>query len=133
MVLTPGTHLGAYEILSPLGGGGMGEVYRGRDTRLGRDVAIKVVSERRTNDSNALARFQREARTVAALSHPNIVALHDIGSENGVAFIVMELLEGESLNQCIAPSGLSCRRALEIGAQSPMRLPPPTAGSCIVT
>ena len=116
MVLSPGTRLGAYEILAPLGAGGMGEVYRGKDTRLGREVAVKVVSERLTGDSNALARLQREARAVASLSHPNIVALYDIGSENGVAFIVMELLEGESLNQCIAAGGLPWRGALEIAA-----------------
>ena len=116
MVLSPGTRLGAYEILAPLGAGGMGEVYRGKDTRLGREVAIKVVSERLTNDSNALARLQREARAVASLSHPNIVALYDIGSEHGVAFIVMELLEGEPLNQCIAAGGLPWKRALEIAA-----------------
>lgn len=116
MVLSPGTRLGAYEILAPLGAGGMGEVYRARDTRLGREVAVKVVSERLTSESNGLARLQREARAVASLSHPNIVALHDIGSENGVAFIVMELLEGESLNQCIAAGGLPWKRALEIGA-----------------
>ena len=116
MVLSPGTRLGAYEILAPLGAGGMGEVYRGRDTRLGREVAVKVVSQRLTSDSNALARLQREARAVASLSHPNIVALYDIGSENGVAFIVMELLEGESLNQCITAGGLPWRRALEIAA-----------------
>jgi serine/threonine protein kinase/tetratricopeptide (TPR) repeat protein len=94
----------------------MGEVYRGKDTRLGREVAVKVVSERLTNDSNALARLEREARAVASLSHPNIVALYDIGSANGVAFIVMELLEGESLNQCIAAGGLPWSRALEIAA-----------------
>ena len=116
MILTPGTRLGAYEILAPLGAGGMGEVYRGKDVRLDREVAVKVVSERLTSDSDALARLQREARAVASLSHPNIVALYDIGSENGVAFIVMELLEGESLNQCIVAGGLSWRRALEIAA-----------------
>lgn len=116
MVLSPGTRLGAYEILAPLGAGGMGEVYLGKDTRLGREVAVKVVSERLTNDSNALARLEREARAVASLSHPNIVALYDIGSANGVSFLVMELLEGESLNQCIAAGGLPWRRALEIAA-----------------
>jgi len=116
MVLSPGTRLGAYEILEPLGAGGMGEVYRGKDTRLGREVAVKVVSERLTSNPNALARLQREARAVASLSHPNIVALYDIGSENGLAFIVIELLEGEPLNQCIAAGGLPWRRALEIAA-----------------
>jgi eukaryotic-like serine/threonine-protein kinase len=116
MTLTPGTRLGAYEILAPLGAGGMGEVYRGKDPRLDREVAVKVVSERLSSDSNALARLQCEARAVASLSHPNIVALYDIGSENGVSFIVMELLDGESLDQCITAGGLPWRRALEIAA-----------------
>ncbi len=116
MILTAGTRLGAYEILAPLGAGGMGEVYRGRDVRLDREVAVKVVSERLTSDSNALARLQREARAVASLSHPNIVDLYDVGSENGVAFIVMELLDGESLDQSLAAGGLPWRRALDIGA-----------------
>ncbi len=116
MNLPSGTRLGAYEILAPLGAGGMGEVYRGRDTRLDREVAVKVISERLRNDANALARLQREARAVASLSHPNIVALHDVGSDNGVAFIVMELLDGESLAQCIVAGGLPWKRAVEIAA-----------------
>jgi serine/threonine-protein kinase len=114
MTLTAGTRLGAYQILAPLGCGGMGEVYRATDTRLGRDVAVKVVSGRLMDDPNALVRFEREARTVAALSHPNIVALYDIGHENGVVFAVMELLQGESLERHLATQPPSWRRALEI-------------------
>ena len=97
MTLNSGAKLGPYEIVSPLGAGGMGEVYRAKDSRLGREVAIKVLPESMANDSEALARFEREAKAVAALSHPNILALHDIGNENGVAYAVMELLEGETL------------------------------------
>jgi len=114
MALTAGTRLGAYHIVAPLGAGGMGEVYRATDTRLGRDVAVKVVSGRLMDDPNALARFEQEARTVAALSHPNIVALYDFGRENGIVFAVMELLEGESLERYLASEHISWRRALEI-------------------
>jgi tetratricopeptide (TPR) repeat protein len=114
MVLTAGTRLGAYQILAPLGAGGMGEVYRATDTRLGREVAVKVVSGHLMDDPNALARLEREARTVAALSHPNIVALYDFGRENGIVFAVMELLEGEPLERYLATEHLSWRRALEI-------------------
>src|SRR6187397_2707511 len=102
MTLAAGTRLGPYEILSPLGAGGMGEVYRARDTRLHREVAIKVLPQRVADDADALARFEREAKSVAALSHPNILALHDVGRENGVAYAVMELLEGETLREALA-------------------------------
>jgi serine/threonine protein kinase len=97
VTLSTGTRLGPYEVLSPLGSGGMGEVYRARDTRLERDVAIKVLPDRMVQDSAALSRFEREAKAVAALSHPNILAIHDFGTHEGVAFAVMELLEGETL------------------------------------
>src|SRR5215510_892858 len=116
MGLTAGTRLGAYQIVAPLGAGGMGEVYRATDTRLGRDVAVKVVSGRLMDDPNALARLEREARIVAALSHPNIVALYDFGREEGIVFAVMELLEGESLERYIASERTSWKRALEIAA-----------------
>jgi serine/threonine-protein kinase len=115
MTLTAPTRLGAYQIVAPLGAGGMGEVYRATDTRLGRDVAVKVVSGCLMDDPSAVARFEREARTVAALSHPNIVALYDVGHENGIVFAVMELLEGESLERHLATEHLSWRRALDIG------------------
>jgi TolB-like protein/tetratricopeptide (TPR) repeat protein len=114
MALTAGTRLGAYQVLAPLGAGGMGEVYRAMDTRLGREVAVKVISGHLMDDPNALARFEREARTVAALSHPNIVALYDVGRQNGVVFAVMELLEGEPLERYLATQHLSWRRAIEI-------------------
>ncbi|HET7705745.1 MAG TPA: protein kinase, partial [Thermoanaerobaculia bacterium] len=94
---TPGTRLGPYEILTALGAGGMGEVWRARDHRLHRDVAIKVLPEAMANTQSALARFEREARAVAALSHPNILAIHDFGNDNGVVYAVMELLEGSTL------------------------------------
>src|SRR5262245_65040797 len=97
MALDPGTRLGQYTITSSIGAGGMGEVYRARDSKLDRDVAIKVLPAQLTADPEALARFEREAKAVAALSHPNILAIHDFGSLGGVSFAVMELLEGETL------------------------------------
>src|SRR5207248_8470416 len=116
MSLISGTRLGAYEILTPIGAGGMGEVYRARDTRLGREVAIKGVTDRLMTDPDAVARFEREARAIAALSHPNIVALHDVGRDNGTAFAVMELLDGESLDRRLAAADLPWRTALHIAA-----------------
>src|SRR6266705_6723181 len=97
MSLSPGTRLGPYEILAPLGVGGMGEVYRGRDSKLKRDVAIKVLPQSLSADPDALARFEREALAVAALSHPNILAIFDFGTHEGTAYAVTELLEGETL------------------------------------
>src|SRR5271167_256306 len=97
MSLAVGTKLGPYEILAPLGAGGMGEVYRARDTRLGREVALKVLPESFARDADRLRRFEQEARAVAALNHPNILAIHDIGEEGGAPYIVSELLDGESL------------------------------------
>jgi eukaryotic-like serine/threonine-protein kinase len=118
MLVTSGTCLTArYEILSPLGAGGMGEVYRARDLRLGRDVAIKVLTEHLALNSDALARFEREAKAVAALSHPNILAIHDFGSDDNVSFAVMELLEGETLRKRIKDSKLTWRKAVEIAVQ----------------
>jgi serine/threonine-protein kinase len=116
MRLAAGDRLSAYEIVAPLGAGGMGEVYRARDTRLGREVAIKIVSEQLAEKPDSLARLEREVRTVAALSHPNIVALYDIGRDRDVAFAVMELLDGEPLDRCIGRPGLIPRRAMEIAA-----------------
>src|SRR5512141_461578 len=97
MPITTGTHLGSYEILGPLGAGGMGEVYRARDAKLNREVAIKVLPAGLARDAAALARFEREAQAVAALSHPNILAIHDFGTADGVTYAVTELLEGETL------------------------------------
>src|SRR5262249_36169612 len=108
------SQLGPYTIIAPLGAGGMGEVYRARDTRLERDVAIKVVPEQFAQDANALARFHREVRAVAALSHPNIVTIHDIGTEQGLAYAVMELLEGQTLRHRIKQGNLDCPTAIEI-------------------
>ncbi len=114
MALVIGNRLGPYEISAPLGAGGMGEVYRARDTRLGRDVALKVLPDAVARDPDRLARFEREARTVAGLNHPNIVVLHSIEEENGARFITMELVEGESLDRCIVPRGLPLSRVLEL-------------------
>ena len=98
MTLSAGTRLGPYEILAPLGAGGMGEVYRARDTRLGRDVAIKVLPAHLSPDPGAAAqRFEREARDDLALNHPHICTLHDVGQQDGTDYLVMELLEGETL------------------------------------
>ena len=112
--LRPGDRLGPYEIVAPLAAGGMGLVYHARDTRLGRDVALKLVAPRLETDERALRRFEREARAVAALSHPNIVALHDVGQENTHAFAVMELLRGESLRQRLARGPLTIQEALRV-------------------
>jgi eukaryotic-like serine/threonine-protein kinase len=116
MTLVSGVRLGRYEILGPLGAGGMGEVYRARDTRLDRTVAVKVLPEALQGDDEALSRFEREARAIAALSHPNILAIHDFGHEGNVSYSVTELLEGETLRTALARGPLASRRAFEIGA-----------------
>lgn len=116
MRLAAGALLGPYRILAPLGAGGMGEVYRAHDARLNRDVAIKVLPEHLTNDPAALARFESEAKAVAALSHPNILVLHDFGSQDGTTWAVTELLEGETLRECLDRGALPWRKAMEIGA-----------------
>ncbi len=117
MTLAPGTKLGPYEILAPLGAGGMGEVWKGRDPRLDRFVAIKVLPEHLAAHPDALARFEREAKAVAALNHPNITALFDIGREGATAFAVMELLEGETLRSRLAQGPLPARKALDAARQ----------------
>ena len=117
MKLEEGTVLGSYSIRELLGSGGMGEVYRASDTRLKRDVAVKVLRERLAENSEALARFEREAQSIAALSHPNILAVHDVGSESGISYLVMELLEGESLRTRMERTNLSTRKAVEIARQ----------------
>ncbi len=116
-LMNPGTRLGPYEILAPLGAGGMGEVYRARDSKLKREVAIKVLPESLAKDADALARFEREAHAVAALNHPNILSIHDFGNENGVAYAAMELLEGETLRSRLDGGALPQRRAVEIAIQ----------------
>lgn len=115
VTLPAGTRLGPYEILAPLGTGGMGEVYRARDTRLGRDVAIKVPPAHLARDPAALARFEREAQAVAALSHPNILDIHDFGQADGVYLAVTELLHGETLRERLATREIPWRTAIEIG------------------
>src|SRR5213079_3396227 len=115
-MLAPSTRLGPYEILAPLGSGGMGEVYRARDTRLGREVAIKVISERFADNAGLQARFEREARAVAALSHPNILAIHDYGTQGSVTYAVAELLEGETLRARLAKGAMPWHEAVEFGA-----------------
>ena len=99
MTLSPGAILGQYEIRSPLGAGGMGEVYRALDTRLNREVAIKVLPESVTADPDRLRRFEQEARAAAALNHPNILAVYQMATGNGVSYLVSELLEGETLRE----------------------------------
>jgi eukaryotic-like serine/threonine-protein kinase len=117
MSLSPGTRLGPYEVLAPIGAGGMGEVYQARDTKLDRDVAIKVLPESVSRDADVLARFEREAKAVAALSHPNILGIFDFGTHGGTAYAVMELLEGETLRSKVDAGALSQRRAVEYALQ----------------
>ena len=117
MAVREGTRLGPYEIRTPVGAGGMGEVYRAHDTRLNRDVAIKILPEHLTRDSDAAARFARETQAVAALSHPNILAIHDVGMERGTIFAVTELLEGRTLATVIADEHPSLKRSVEYAVQ----------------
>jgi Tol biopolymer transport system component len=117
MPLSPGDRLGPYEIVSPLGQGGMGIVLRARDTKLERDVAIKVLPRNLAEDPDALGRFEREAKAVAALSHPNILAIHDFGREEGTLYAAMELLEGETLRQRLQEGALPPRKAVEIAVE----------------
>jgi hypothetical protein len=109
--------LGPYEILAPVGAGGMGEVYRARDTRLGRDVAVKVLPAAFASDPDRLRRLEQEARATAALNHPNILAIHDLGTHEGSPYLVEELLEGSSLRERLKDGALPCRKAVEIAAQ----------------
>ena len=117
MPLTLGTRLGPYEIVAPLGAGGMGEVYRARDTRLGRDVAIKVLPEHLSAQPEVRARFEREAKTVSSLNHPHICALYDVGSENSVDFLVLELVEGDTLADRLKRGPLPAADLLRFGTQ----------------
>ncbi len=117
MALTTGSRLGPYEIVAPLGAGGMGEVYRARDSRLGREVAVKVLPGHLSGDPALKARFEREARTVSQLNHPNICVLHDIGRDADVDYLVMELVEGETLAHRLEKGPLPLPEALRVGAQ----------------
>jgi Tol biopolymer transport system component len=117
MAIAPGTKLGPYEIIAPLGAGGMGEVYRAHDSRLDRDVAIKVLPEHLMSDASLRLRFEREAKAICKLSHPNICTLHDIGNQDGIDFLVMELIEGETLELRLARGPLSSEQTLKFSAQ----------------
>ena len=117
MVLAPGTKLGPYEVVAPLGAGGMGEVYRARDARLERDVAVKILPQHLSSDPALKARFEREARSVSALSHPHICHLYDIGSQDGTDYLVMELLEGQTLAQRLERGPLPVKQVLERGME----------------
>ena len=117
MPLTPGARLGPYEVVGPLGAGGMGEVYRARDTRLRRDVAVKVLPEAFLRDPDRLRRFEQEALAASALNHPNILTIHDIGSEAGAPYVVSELLEGQTLREALSKGPLSADKAVEFGVQ----------------
>jgi serine/threonine protein kinase len=123
MHLAPATRLGAYEIVAPLGAGGMGEVYRAKDLRLGREVALKVLPADVASHDDRLARFEREARTVAGLTHPNIVVLYSVEDADGIRFLTMELVEGQSLDRCLAALGLPVARVLEIARHTPVLAP----------
>src|SRR5262245_37431601 len=117
MTLAVGARLGAYEIVSALGAGGMGEVYRARDTRLDRDVALKVLPDSFVHDPDRLARFQREAKVLASLNHPNIAHIHGLEESNGVRALVMELVEGEDLAQRLTHGAIPIDEALPIAKQ----------------
>jgi len=117
MPLAPGTHLGPYEITTPLGAGGMGEVYRARDTRLERTVAIKILPEQLCKDPTRKQRFEREAKTISSLNHPHICTLHDIGSQDGIDYLVMECVEGETLAKRLEKGPLPLEQVLKYGAQ----------------
>src|SRR5215467_6085764 len=115
MALNPGTKLGPYEIQSPLGAGGMGEVYRARDTRLDRTVALKVLASHLSSSPELKQRMEREARAISSLNHPHICQLYDIGSQDGADFLVMEFLEGETLAERVQRGALPLGEICKIG------------------
>ncbi|HWZ85940.1 MAG TPA: serine/threonine-protein kinase [Thermoanaerobaculia bacterium] len=117
MQISTGTRLGQFEIVGRLGAGGMGEVYRARDTRLGRDVAVKALSAEVPPDPTRLSRFETEARSASSLNHPNIVTIHEVGGDAASPFIVMELVEGRTLRDILSTGALPVRRALNLAAQ----------------
>jgi len=117
MPLAPGTQLGPYEITAPLGAGGMGEVYRARDTRLERTVAIKILLEHFSADPVRKQRFEREAKTISSLNHPHICVLHDVGSQDGIDYLVMECVEGETLAKRLEKGPLPLEQVLKYGIQ----------------
>jgi len=116
MSLATGSRIGPYEIVELLGEGGMGQVYRARDPRLGRDIAVKILTAESRHNEEAIARFEREARAVASLSHPNILAIHDFGSDEGIFFVVTELLQGRTLRDAMqTPTKLVNGTATDLG------------------
>src|SRR5262245_38635391 len=117
MPLAAGNRLGPYEIVAPIGAGGMGEVYRAKDPRLGRDVAIKVLPASFSSDPDRLKRFEQEARAAGVLNHPNITVVYDIGSHDGALYGVQELLEGETLRAELAGGRFSPRKAIDYAIQ----------------
>ncbi|HYT31082.1 MAG TPA: serine/threonine-protein kinase, partial [Thermoanaerobaculia bacterium] len=117
MSLSPGTRLGPYEILAPIGAGGMGEVYRAKDSRLGRDVAIKVLPASFSADPDRLRRFEQEARAAGILNHPNITAVYDIGTHGDTLYVVQELLQGETLRTALSGGKLAQRKAIDYALQ----------------
>jgi len=117
MNIPEGSRLGPYEIVSPLGAGGMGEVYRARDTRLGRDVAVKVLPASFADDKTRLSRFRQEACAAGALNHPNILAIYDVGTDDSAPYVVSELLEGETLRQRMGGAALPQRKAIDYSQQ----------------
>ncbi len=134
MPLSSGARLGHYEIQGALGAGGMGEVYRARDPRLDREVAIKVLGAALAADPAALARFEREAMSIAKLSHPNILAIFEFGHAAGTAFVVTELVDGETLRARLEHGPLPPRKAVAYALQIARGMPPRTpAASCIAT
>jgi eukaryotic-like serine/threonine-protein kinase len=117
MALTAGTKLGPYEILAPLGAGGMGEVYRARDTRLDRTVAVKVLASHLSSNPELKQRFEREAKSISALNHPRICGLYDVGSQGGIEYLVMEFLEGETLAERLRRGMPSLKETLKVGME----------------
>src|SRR5512132_1782235 len=117
MSLNAGTRLGPYEIVAPLGAGGMGEVYRARDTRLGREVAVKVLLPEVSGDDSRRLRFEQEARSASALNHPNIVTVYDVGSVDSTIYLAMELVEGRTLRELLADGALPSRKVLDVAVQ----------------
>src|SRR5216684_2172425 len=117
MTLSPGFKLGPYDIVEAIGAGGMGEVYRARDARLGRDIAIKILPAALAADVDRLRRFEQEARAASALDHPNIVVVHDMGTHAGLPYVVLELLEGQTLRDLLRESALPLRRAMDYALQ----------------
>src|SRR5271169_2058757 len=116
-MLVAGTKLGPYEVVALIGAGGMGEVYRARDTRLDRTVAVKVIPAHLSSDPERRLRFEREARAISSLQHPNICTLHDVGSQDGMDYLVMEYLEGETLADRLRKKSLSLDQILKIGME----------------